>query len=137
MAPNNLFVSADLTALADADCAGVQGHCALFGCVRCYPQRPRLCYVGHNRFFLEGDARHNDSLVRPRERSLALAQVDLSIQTPNRGTMCISPLLRVTPRQSFRDFAFDGMHCDLCGSGRASGRQRSRPMQEGPRTQNK
>ena len=63
------FVSADLPALAD--CAGVQGHCALFGCVRCYMAAtrmgPRLCYVGHNRFFLEGDARHNDSLVRPRE----------------------------------------------------------------------
>ena len=99
------FVSADLPALAD--CAGVQGHCAIFGCVRCYMAAtrmgPRLCYVGHNRYFLEG----GDSAVRPRERSLALAQVDLSIQTPNRGTLRISPLLRLTPRQSFRDFAFD------------------------------
>ena len=107
------FVSADLPALAE--CAGVQGHCAMFGCVRCYMAATRmgsrLCYVGHNRFFPESDARHNNSSgERPRERSLALAQVDLSIQSPHRGTVGISPLLHLTPRQSFRDFTFDAMH---------------------------
>lgn len=64
------FVSADLPALAE--CAGVQGHCAMFGCVRCYMAATRmgsrLCYVGHNRFFPESDARHNNSSgERPRE----------------------------------------------------------------------
>ena len=52
-------------------------------------------------------------LMMPRKNpasALALAQLDLSIQSPHRGTLRISPLLRMTPRKSYHDFALDGMH---------------------------
>lgn len=80
----------------------------MFGCARCYMAATRmgtrLCYVGHSRFREVDDAQE-----KPRAL-LALAQLDLSIQSPHRGTLRISPLLRMTPRKSYHDFALDGMH---------------------------
>ena len=34
----------------------------------------------------------------------------LSPTSPHRGTLGISPLMKLTPCRSFRDFVFDGMH---------------------------